>query len=1588
MCLNKIVVLQKNTTMKKSTFLSSLIILLLLVLINIDIKGQADADYLLHVKYYMHTDQCNQCKVWNFRNFKISPENDNTVTTVNLDPVRSSDCSDFRWKSLRVEKACVLRASSGNHYLSFWDGVDDHYVLTSERDETEPVLILPNAEGTVIKDGHYYSNDPGVYWYSAWVDISVVAYQIPQVRFNNVYSCITTKDTKDIGLDINPDTCGLAPNARYYIDFATEPLKRFYLTFWPFNEKKPEMNTIEITSYVKEKQQSSVNISWNELAGKYSSSWWGKTIYLRVRADFNGISSCYDETVMCEEVFPGISIPVKKTCDNNWWGPSPGSGFVIDNSNVTLVIQKFPPPTVSANPPSCKGYFDASVTLGFNVDDVTRYNFSISKLVKKANSTDKCSETNGAGGVGNPSDDNYCFTGEGASISGIMSNSSITIDNNALLDDGTKPNGTGLKDHFGAGDYEITAELKPSYGISCIFTTIISIPEAPELILNSASPKNSYTWDGKTYQIKGYGDTDAIEINLSGGHPPYRYSVDNGTTYSIATNNTTYLYNDVYAGNHTVRITDAHNCKSQGDKTIPIQMEQPDTITIKGFEVDSVSCHINNAGVHDDGRIQFEIKGGIGPYNITLNTLSNTGSNPAGNFAQLEDLQVNSYNVIVRDRYITSWDSIVNVPSHSQLGFKSITDTALHWPNCIGGSDGYINLGGYGGKFFNEPNYQFGILNTSDTSWSSNNTILNLDALHPYSLVIKDQLGCNSRVDNIIIPQNPNPLKSTLNQITPPLCYTFSDGKAQFTGSNGRPFSSGYDFALRNIGTHDEYTYRAFTHQFEGLKKGIYEISIKDQYDCVINNYYRDTIEIGEPDQIDIQTTTTQVSRKGLHNGSIHADLSGGNNSYEYQWYKGLAAISDSLIKSGTTDNSTLIDNLSVGDYLLQVKDINGCNNGQGDEAWFEWTTHISEPAKALSFTVKELKNVSCKGLENGRLVVEGTGGWGNNYRYGLQPDKLSYDGDFNNLKAGLYTVYVVDEQGEVFQDNVTVSEPETLTATQSLVVQPKCYEGNDGSIDLSVLGGTQPYYISANNNVNRIQGSSISGLSAGLYRILVTDSNQCETSVDVTITQPDPLQIDLADIVQTSCGNATGSISATYSGGTPGYTYQWLNSKNNAISTSSTIQNIPADIYKVILTDANSCYKESPWFIVSNSDGPTVTNTEITPVTCFGDSDGKAKIMVDKGIPPYTFEWSNGQETDIASGLQSGSYSVTIKDSKNCPNTISVDIPTPTLLTIENITVTNPQCFGYSNGSISVNGQGGVSPYQYAWSNGHTGDSIVGLKAGEYSVIVTDSHNCTANRSSVLNDPDPVFVNIGSTATICGGQTISLNAGNFASFNWTSDNGFSSQNRIVNLNQQGNYYLEVIDSHGCIGRDSFILHTSNSLLSADFLIKSEAFVGDTVVAIDVSWPIPDSTYWLYDTKTINHFSTADYENLIFTKPGTYQIEMYATLGDCRDNYSHEITIKTKDIKGDGSSKEEPLIKKFTVYPNPNSGNFIVEVELNKENDIVLNLFGGSTLMDNKKIKGLNKYTVEYNLPRISPGIYIIQLITGKEQKNLKMIIY
>ncbi|MFZ4634166.1 MAG: SprB repeat-containing protein, partial [Saprospiraceae bacterium] len=295
-----------------------------------------------------------------------------------------------------------------------------------------------------------------------------------------------------------------------------------------------------------------------------------------------------------------------------------------------------------------------------------------------------------------------------------------------------------------------------------------------------------------------------------------------------------------------------------------------------------------------------------------------------------------------------------------------------------------------------------------------------------------------------------------------------------------------------------------------------------------------------------------------------------------------------------------------------------------------------------------------------------------------------------------------------------TGNQPPPLSLSSS-ATNVSCFGGNNGTASVSVSGGATPYSYLWNNGQN---ASNISGLAAGTYTVTVTDATNSTATASATVSQPSVLSPNSSGVNISCFGGANGAVNTSASGGSPPYTYLWTNGQ-----TTSNISGLTSGSYTVTVTDSKSCTKTSTTILTQ----PTllVANMSGVNISCFGGANGTATASVSGGSAPYTYLWNNGQTSASLTGLGTGTYSVTVTDSKSCTKTGSVTITQPTLLVV-NTSGTNVSCFGGTNGTATANVSGGSAPYTYLWNNGQSSASLTGLAAGTYNVTVTDANNCT----------------------------------------------------------------------------------------------------------------------------------------------------------------------------------------------------------------------------------------------------------------------
>lgn len=279
------------------------------------------------------------------------------------------------------------------------------------------------------------------------------------------------------------------------------------------------------------------------------------------------------------------------------------------------------------------------------------------------------------------------------------------------------------------------------------------------------------------------------------------------------------------------------------------------------------------------------------------------------------------------------------------------------------------------------------------------------------------------------------------------------------------------------------------------------------------------------------------------------------------------------------------------------------------------------------------------------------------------------------------------------------------------------------------------------------------------------------------------------------NCGASNGNASASVSGGNAPYNYNWSSG-----STTNFANGLQAGNYSLTVTDNAGCQVTDTFSIINNG-APGNLNMSMIPVSCFAGNDGAATANMNGGQQPYTYLWSTGSTNTTITGLAEGMYSVTVTTANGCTSMSSIYVSAPATPLSATVTQNNISCYGFTDGSASVNVTGGSGPYFYNWNTGSGNNSITNVGAGNYSVQIMDSEGCTLSSNVTLTQP-PVLV-IGVTDL----QNITCNGYNNGSVSVMSSGGSSPYNYIWNTSATsttinnltaGFYTVSVTDNNGC----------------------------------------------------------------------------------------------------------------------------------------------------------------------------------------------
>ena len=695
--------------------------------------------------------------------------------------------------------------------------------------------------------------------------------------------------------------------------------------------------------------------------------------------------------------------------------------------------------------------------------------------------------------------------------------------------------------------------------------------------------------------------------------------------------------------------------------------------------------------------------------------------------------------------------------------------------------------------------------------------------------------------------------------------------------------------------------------------------------------------------------------------------------------------------------------------YNVNVSDNNGCVSTN--------SSVINNPLP-LAFSLPTTQDASCNGGDDGSVLLNISGGT-TPYFYLWNNGAISQN--LLNVSANSYSVDVSDAKGcSLPTINATIYQPNPSSVFSSSS-DVSCNGFTDGSIDISY----SPINSSINYTFLWSDGSiteDVSGLSAGLYNLTITENNTCFIPISVLITEPAEL-IAQDSSMNVSCkGGSDGYSFLSVTGGTPFYSYNWSTGTN-----TFDVNNLSAGSYLYTVTDAHQCTFDGSIFI-----SEPVTNIliedSVIDANCYNSSDGKAYLDIQGGGPPYVINWLVSNPDSLSYGY----HLFELVDEYTCFLIDSVFINQPSeIIVAEN--VTDAKCSNEPSGSVLLSIQGGISPYFVNWN----GVDENNMYSGSYIYIIEDSNNCVKNGVITVLEPSEIIVSSIVSPSTCvyennGSVNISIVGGTPPYVtDWLGNNPLQLQ--------KGIYNFVIIDSNLCVDSNQVTVYsisdievqeTINDVSCNDFCdgeinllilngaapyqvelndLNNITFVADSLCGGQYIYTVVDNlmcefsdTFNIFNPDLIQlsvsingniltanvaggllpyYYSWYDSSSYLGNSQQittSYNGEFTCIVFDSNYCYTDSVTVNTFQ-----TGVADFLNEGFLVYPNPTRDIVNIESVRNISNIYMTDILGKRLKLNSVSNKNIDKI----DCSNLAKGIYLLSFNISESKHNVKVIV-
>jgi PKD repeat protein len=971
--------------------------------------------------------------------------------------------------------------------------------------------------------------------------------------------------------------------------------------------------------------------------------------------------------------------------------------------------------------------------------------------------------------------------------------------------------------HYGTGanQFPVSVRVTNNCGRDTVLYGMVTISN------NAPWPNNSY------FQLSGGPNpscpNSTVHLEAPQGYLNYKWNF--GDSSAVVTT-TSYYFNHIYGndtGSFTASVVITNSCNHDTTLYRTIYIENG-----VGFPQNQQNFSLGHSmdPICANDYVGFNAPGGYPTYEwhfgdnspVVITSNSNTNHKYTGTSSV--------YYVGLKITNACGNDTILYDSVHvgSNAGFPNYPDFRIRTNQTVACPNSNMGFEAPGG--FSHYSWNFGDDTTHVNTTNNNYSHLYGDSLRNYTVSVKITNGCNQDttlnlsiqiMNNVGFPNDPNFATQTNPNpacVLDPIGFQAPDGYSSYKwifGDGDSTMSS----------------QKYVNHAYDSVKTYFYSVKITNA--CGRDTTLYGTTQVGNTGSFGNNMSIESTGSSACPNDLVNFKLNGGSFSH-YYWNFGDGNMA--------TTNGENIQHAfgSTGIYNVYCKVVNGC----GDTATVYASVQINNNSPiSPDLTIESSPNPSCPNdqvfflIKNGQSTTQYI--W--NFGDGTAIDTTIGSGPGHvYTTAGTYTVTVVAKN--------SCGNTKTITLIQTVGGgTPPMLVGNDGKKMWGFPGGDGGntsagcagdaivfyFFGDVTNNVWDF-GDGNSGTATehmlvyggdgampvtiikhvftttGSKMIHLTLTNGCNLS------STDSMMINIGGgqevngDMTTSAGPFTTCAPVSFLG-FGGSSYAWdfgdgttLNSSSPTVSHTYANQNIY--VASVVIT--NGCGNTATYSKVVNVTGvggPAITVTTNHTPTCAGGNNGTVSVLANGGVMPYTYMWSdaNHQTTQTASGLASGSYSVTVTDNNGCPSVLAITVANATSIALNQ--TSTPSACSASTGVATVSvTSGGNAPFTYAWSTGATTSAISNVSHGSYNVVVTDSNGCVA--STVVNVSDAnapaIALNAVTNATCHGGSTGAVNinvTGGGSNYTYLWSNGATTQD--ISGVMAGSYSVTV-SSAGC----------------------------------------------------------------------------------------------------------------------------------------------------------------------------------------------